>query len=224
MEDEMAMRRALEDGLVREGFRVLVAVDGEAGLHMAIKERPDLLLVDVMMPKLDGFALCREMRRLGMTMPILFLSARSGVDDRVRGLNEGGDDYLVKPFCRAELLARVHALLRRSRSDGEAVVALRLGTALIHFQEQRVVNEGRDIALSRKEFGILHLLAQRRGQVVSRQEFLDLVWGYTAFPTTRTVDRHIVGLRQKFEPSPEAPRFIVTVHGSGYRLENGESL
>ena len=224
VEDETAMRRALHDGLAREGFRILVAVNGEEGLNLAIKERPDLLLIDVMMPRLDGFALCREIRRIGLTMPILFLSARTGVDDRVRGLNDGGDDYLAKPFCRAELLARVHALLRRSRSEGEAVVALRLGTALIHFQEHRAKNNGKAIALSRKEFGMMHLLAQRQGQVVSRQEFLDVVWGYTAFPTTRTVDRHIVGLRQKFEPCPEEPRYILTVHGCGYRLEDGEAL
>ena len=219
IEDEASMRRALEDCLSRHEYRVVVANDGDEGLRRAISEKPDLILLDVMMPKLDGFALCAELRRLGMSLPILFLSAKASVDDRVRGLDHGGDDYLSKPFSQSELLARVRALLRRGKDLDDSLSSLQLGDSEIDFGRRTAKRRGKLVPLSRKEFGMLQLLAQRRGKVVSRQEFLDLVWGYAAYPTTRTVDRHIVGLRQKFEPTPEKPQYIVTAHGVGYRLE-----
>lgn len=218
IEDELAMRQVLCDCLARHGYRVISAVDGDSGLSRVCDEKPDLILLDVMMPKLDGFALCQEIRRLGHQMPILFLSAKASVSDRVKGLDSGGDDYLPKPFSREELLARVRALLRRKQNDLDSFDSVEIGEATIDFVRQCASRNGRAIPLSRKEIGILKLLTERKGAVVCRQEFLDLVWGYAAFPTTRTVDRHIVGLRQKFEAIPETPRFILTVHGVGYRL------
>lgn len=218
IEDEVAMRQVLCDCLARHGYRVISALDGESGLARIVEEKPDLVILDVMMPKLDGFALCEEVRRLGLRMPILFLSAKASVDDRVKGLDSGGDDYLPKPFSRAELLARVRALLRRKQNEDESLDSIEIVMSKIDFIRQCATRNGEAVSLSRKEIGILKLLTQRKGAVVCRQEFLDLVWGYAAFPTTRTVDRHIVGLRQKFEPIPESPRYILTVHGVGYRL------
>ena len=224
IEDEVAMRQVLCDCLARHGYRVISAIDGESGLARVVEEKPDLVILDVMMPKLDGFALCEEIRRLGLRMPILFLSAKASVDDRVKGLDSGGDDYLPKPFSRAELLARVRALLRRKLNEDEALESIEIGEAKIDFIRQCATLRGKAVPMSRKEIGILKLLSQRKGAAVCRQEFLDLVWGYAAFPTTRTVDRHIVGLRQKFEPVPDSPRYILTVHGVGYRLAVDKEL
>lgn len=222
VEDEYAMRRALEDALVAEGHRVLVATDGQAGLEKALAETPDLILLDVMMPRLDGFTVAAELRRLGFTGPILMLTAKGAVHDRVHGLDAGADDYLVKPFSTDELLARVRALLRRNRRTERAVPRLRLGDAEIDFARQTAMRAGTDLHLTAKEFAMLRLLAEAEGEAVSRERFLDVVWGYGAFPTTRTVDNHMAGLRAKLEPVPAEPRFLKTVHGVGYRLESAE--
>ena len=219
VEDEYAMRRALEDVLAAAGYRVLSAADGQAGLERALAERPDLVLLDVMMPKLDGFTLAAELRRVGFAAPILMLTAKGGVDDRVEGLDAGADDYLVKPFSTGELLARVRALLRRAAREGRSVPTLTLGDTTIDFARQTAVRGGRELALTGKEFGMLRLLAEAGGEVVTRERFLDVVWGYGAYPTTRTVDNHMASLRAKLEPNPAEPRYLKTVHGSGYRLE-----
>lgn len=219
VEDERPMRVALADALSAEGYRVLSAEDGEAGLRRALEEQPDLLLLDVMMPKLDGFAVCAELRRLKFTPPILFLTAKGMVRDRVEGLDAGADDYLVKPFSTQELLARVRAILRRSRRDAASPAELVLGPVRIHFVTQAASHSGTPLHLTAREFSMLRLLAEHPGQPVSRERFLDLVWGYTAFPTTRTVDNHIASLRAKIEEDPAQPRFIQTVHGIGYRLQ-----
>jgi DNA-binding response OmpR family regulator len=220
IEDELPMRRALEDALSAEGYRVLSAADGEAGLQRALDEKPDLLLLDVMMPKLDGFELCAELRRLGIHSPVLMLTAKGSLDDRVRGLDTGADDYLVKPFGLEELLARVRALLRRTGRQTAGVAELSLGDVRIDFARQQARRGTEEIHLSPKEFAMLRLLADAAGKVVSRERFLDVVWGVSAFPTTRTVDTHIATLRSKIEPSPDKPKYIHTVHGAGYRLEN----
>lgn len=220
IEDELPMRRALEDALSAEGHRVLSAADGEAGLQRALDEKPDLLLLDVMMPKLDGFGLCAELRRLGVHSPVLMLTAKGSLDDRVRGLDTGADDYLVKPFGLEELLARVRALLRRTGRQTTGVAELSLGDVRIDFARQQARRGAEEIHMSPKEFAMLRLLADAAGKVVSRERFLDVVWGVSAFPTTRTVDTHIATLRSKIEPSPDKPKYIHTVHGAGYRLEN----
>ena len=222
VEDELAMRTALIDVLEGEGYRVFAAVDGEAGLARALKEKPDLVLLDVMMPRLDGFAVCAELRRLGHTEPILMLTAKGQVEDRVTGLDAGADDYLVKPFSTDELLARVRALLRRFQRQEKGVREVVLGEVRVDLARQRAWRGAEELHLTAKELAMLRLLADAEGEPVTRERFLDVVWGYGAFPTTRTVDNHIASLRSKVEPDPEQPRWIKTVHGVGYRLEPGE--
>ncbi len=222
IEDELPMRRGLEDCLAAEGYRIISAADGDAGLRRALEEQPDLVLLDIMMPKLDGFAVAAELRRLGRAMPILMLTAKGQVEDRVTGLDAGADDYLVKPFSIEELLARVRALLRRTRQDGHAATRLTLGEVTVDFARQTAMRGGRELHLTAKEFAMLRLMAETPGEPVSRERFLDLVWGYAAFPTTRTVDNHLGSLRRKLEPDPENPRWLKTVHGVGYKLEVAE--
>jgi len=219
VEDELPMRTALTDVLHGEGYRVLTAADGGSGLARAIKEKPDLILLDVMMPKLDGFGVCAELRRLANPVPILILTAKGQVDDRITGLDAGADDYLVKPFSTDELLARVRALLRRVRRQGLALARFQLGDVEVDLARQTAVRRNKPVQLTAKEFGMLRLLTENLGTPVSRERFLDVVWGYTAFPTTRTVDNHIASLRSKLEKDPEHPQWIKTVHGVGYRLE-----
>jgi len=219
VEDELPMRTALYDVLSGNGYRVLVASDGAAGLEKAVNEQPDLILLDVMMPRLDGFALCAELRRLLKPTPVLMLTAKGRVEDRVHGLDSGADDYLVKPFSREEFLARVRALLRRSQRKTRELQQLELGDVRIDFVGQRAWRGNEELHLTSKEFGVLHLLTAAAGEVVSRERFLDVVWGYASFPTTRTVDKHIVSLRSKIEPDPASPRWIHTVHGIGYRFQ-----
>lgn len=219
IEDETPMRTALADLLAGEGYRPLSAADGEAGLERALAEKPDLILLDVMLPKLDGFAVCAELRRLAQHMPVLMLTAKGQIEDRVTGLDAGADDYLVKPFSTEELLARVRALLRRRQRQAKSPVKLKLGDAEIDLARQTALRGRKAIHLTAKEFAMLRLLAEAEGEPVTRERFLDLVWGYTAFPTTRTVDNHIASLRAKLEKNPDEPRWLKTVHGVGYRLE-----
>jgi DNA-binding response OmpR family regulator len=223
IEDEPAMRRALQDCLAAEGYRVLTAADGESGLQRALDEQPDLILLDIMMPKLDGFAVAAELRRLGRTTPILMLTAKGQIEDRVTGLDAGADDYLVKPFSIEELLARVRALLRRTQREGHAATRLTLGETTVDFARQTATRADRELRLTAKEFAMLRLMAETPGEPVSRERFLDLVWGYGAFPTTRTVDNHLASLRRKLEPDPEKPHWLKTVHGVGYKLEMPKS-
>jgi DNA-binding response OmpR family regulator len=219
IEDELPMRTALHDVLVGEDYRVLTASDGEAGLRRALAENPDLILLDIMMPKLDGFAICAELRRLSNSVPILMLTAKGQVEDRVTGLDAGADDYLVKPFSTEELLARVRALLRRMQRNTNTPTTLTFGDARIDLIKQTAFKGKKLLHLTAKEFAMLRLMAESAGEPISRERFLDIVWDYTAFPTTRTVDNHIASLRSKIEKDPEKPRWIQTVHGVGYRLE-----
>jgi len=218
VEDEYVMRKALSTALAAEGYRVLTAKDGEAGLDNAIAEKPDLILLDIMMPRLDGLAVCRELRRLGHKIPILMLTAKGQVEDRVHGLDAGADDYLVKPFSTNELLARVRALLRRVQRKESGPAELVFGEVRIDLVRQEAWKGNQEIHLTRKEFAMLRQLSEASGKPVSRDQFLDVVWGYTAFPTTRAVDNHIANLRAKIELDPQQPHWIETVHAVGYRL------
>ncbi len=220
VEDEHAMRVVLRDILESEGYRAQTAADGAAGLELAVTEKPDLILLDVMMPKLDGYAVCAELRRLAIRTPVLMVTAKGQIPDRVTGLDSGADDYLVKPFSTEELLARVRALLRRSQSLRRVPRAITMGDMRIDLVKLTAHKGNEPLHLAAKEFAMLRLLAEAEGEPVSRQRFLDLVWGATAFPTTRTVDNQMVGLRAKVEDDAKNPRWIVTVHGVGYRLEN----
>ena len=217
-EDEFAMRNVLSDLLESQGHRVILASDGEEALVKAAAEKPDLILLDVMMPKLDGFSACAQLRKIGTRTPILMLTARGQVGDRVEGLDAGADDYLAKPFSRAELLARVRALLRRGEARNQAPDMLSLGNTKIDFIQMKAKRGRRDLHMSPKEFAMLRMLAEASGGVVTRDEFLDAVWGYGSFPTTRTVDNHIAKLRAKIEPDPSDPQFIKTIFGAGYQL------
>jgi DNA-binding response OmpR family regulator len=219
VEDELPMRAALQCCLEARGYRVILAEDGDTGFKRALSEAPDLILLDIMMPQLDGFSLCAELRRLNLSVPILMLTAKGQIEDRVAGLDAGADDYLVKPFSTDELLARVRALLRRAQRTGRSLDQLQLGDVSIDLLRQTARKGKRPVHLTAKEFAMLRLLAEADGEPISRERFLDLVWGYAAFPTTRTVDNHIANLRAKLEPDPENPRWIKTVHGVGYRLE-----
>ena len=218
IEDELPMRTALCETLKAEGYKVRAAADGATGLERALSEEHDLILLDVMMPKLDGYALCRELRRKGRKTPVLMLTAKGMVDDRVDGLDAGADDYLVKPFAMRELLARVRALLRRAERGDAAPDQLVLGKTVIDFVRQTALQEGRSIELSMREFAMLRLMASRPGEAISRETFLDEVWEYNASPTTRTVDNFIASLRSQLEPEPESPCYILTARGAGYRL------
>ena len=219
VEDELPMRTALVDLLQAQGYRVAAADNGARGLERALDDPPDLLLLDVMMPRLDGYSLCRAVRQRTPGLPILLLTAKGSVDDRVTGLDAGADDYLVKPFSSRELLARVRALLRRAERRAASAEVLVFGEVTVDFVQHVCRRAGRKIELTAKEFGILKLLAERPGEPVTREQFLEVVWGYNAFPTTRTVDNQLLSLRAKLETDPAHPRHLLTVHGVGYRLE-----
>ncbi len=219
IEDEAPMRTALVESLAAEGYRVRSAVDGVAGLEVACTEPFDLILLDVMMPRLDGFAVCRELRKRGRDMPVLMLTAKGQVDDRVEGLDCGADDYLMKPLSLKELLARIRALLRRHEREVAVPDLLQIGIATIDFRRGILTRAGHEHPLSDKETGILRLLAAHPGEAVSREKFLDVVWGYHSYPSTRTIDNFITTLRGKLEMDPTNPRHLVTVRGIGYRLD-----
>ncbi len=224
VEDELPMRVALSDCLLSEGYRVLEACDGQAAIETALKEQPSIILLDVMLPKVDGFSVCRELRRLGYRNPILFLSARGLVNERVAGLDAGADDYIAKPFSSDELLARVRARLRRSMTEdsdhGIAKVDIH-GVSLDFTSLEARSPSGVDIHFTRKEWQMMLLLCGSAGEAISRDRFLDLVWGVNAFPSTRTVDNHIASIRAKLKSGSSQPdtECILTVHGLGYRLK-----
>jgi DNA-binding response OmpR family regulator len=219
IEDEAPMRTALVETLAAEGYRVRSAADGVAGLELACTEPFDLVLLDIMMPGLDGFAVCRELRKRGRDMPVLMLTAKGQVDDRVDGLDSGADDYLVKPFSLRELLARIRAQLRRKEREEIIGSELVIGASTIDFTKRTLIRGGERFDLSEKEIGMLRLLAAEAGETVSREKFLDVVWSYHAYPSTRTVDNFIAALRAKLEDDPANPAHLVTVRGVGYRLD-----
>jgi two-component system alkaline phosphatase synthesis response regulator PhoP len=221
VEDEEHLAEVIADNLSLEGFEVEVIGDGNQALARIQAAPPALVLLDVMLPGLDGFSICERLRAAQIDVPILFLTARSGPDDRVRGLELGGDDFLGKPFDLRELMLRVRAILKRTQwfaSPSKAGETLALGPARVDFKRYSASIDGRDVVLSQKETMILRCLAEKPGEVVSRAEILDRVWGYDAFPTERTIDNFIVRLRRVFEPDPQSPRYIHTVRGTGYRL------
>ncbi len=218
VEDEPAILRGLADNLKFESHEVLTAADGEAGYRLIKEKNPELIVLDLMLPKLSGYEVCRKVRDEGITTPILMLTARGEEMDRVLGLDLGADDYVTKPFAVRELMARVRALLRRSQPPKELVYEVRFEDVVVDFRRYEARKSGEVLEMSRKEFGILRLLASRAGEVVTREELLNEVWGYESFPSTRTVDNHIALLRSKLEGNPAQPQHLKTMHGVGYKF------
>ena len=217
IEDDPAISRGLADNLRFESHDVLTAGDGEEGYRLIRERAPDLVVLDVMLPKLGGYELCRKIRAEGSAVPILMLTARSDETDRVLGLDLGADDYVTKPFSIREVLARVRALLRRAHPPRPEIPELRRGDVVVDFKRYEATKRGTRFEMTRKEFGLLRLLASRAGEVLTRDELLDEVWGYETTPTTRTVDNHIASLRAKLEDDPAHPQHLITMHGVGYK-------
>ena len=217
VEDDPAILRGLADTLRREAYEVLTAADGESGYRLVREKHPDLLILDLMLPKLSGYEICRQMRAEGLRTPILILTARGDEGDRVLGLDLGADDYVSKPFSLRELLARVRALLRRVKDAGNLLNELRVNDVSIDFRSYEAHKGGRPLEMTRREFQVLRMLASHSGKVISRSELLDQVWGLEVYPTTRTVDNHIASLRAKLEINPAEPLHILTVRGVGYK-------
>jgi len=218
VEDDLAILRGLSDNLKLKQYEVLTATDGETGCRLALEKKPDLLLLDVMLPNMTGFDMCRELRAQGFTAPILLLTARGEESDRVRGLDLGADDYITKPFSIRELLARVRAHLRRAEISEILPEDLKFDDVIVDFNKFEASKSGRPLDMTAKEFGVLRLLAARAGGAVTRDDLLNDVWGYENYPTSRTVDTHIAMLRAKLEENPAEPRRLITVHGVGYKL------
>ncbi len=220
IEDDGDLAQLISYNLSREGYRAVIARDGAAGLKLLRSERPDLVVLDIMLPDIDGLELCRAIRREPATsaLPIIFLTARAEEIDRVIGLELGADDYVTKPFSPRELLARVKAVLRRSRAAHLASSVIVCGPLHIDLDKREVTRDGRKLDLSALEFNLLYFLASNRERVFSRDELLDRVWGRERFVTPRSVDVYIRRLREKIEPDAESPRFIITVRGFGYKF------
>lgn len=219
VEDEPGLQLALTDRLAAEGFRVETAGDGNAAIQRATTEPFDVIVLDVMLPGRDGFDVAKTVRQQGVQTPILMLTARTQVVDRVVGLKLGADDYLTKPFEMMELLARIEALLRRApKTSGASLERFQFGNVLIDVRKAEVTRDGALVELSAKEFHLLRYFVEHRGATLSREELLTEVWGYQATPSTRTVDVHVAWLRQKLEPNPRVPHYILTVHGLGYKF------
>jgi two-component system, OmpR family, alkaline phosphatase synthesis response regulator PhoP len=218
VEDDPGLRLTLTHRLDSEGYKVETAADGEAGLAQATDGGFDLVILDVMLPRKSGFDVCRDLRQRGVATPVLMLTARHQVVDRVVGLKLGADDYLAKPFEMAELLARVEARLRRRNPGALPTAVHRFGSVSVDFRKAEVTRDGQALDLSAKEFQLLKYFIAHRGATLSRNELLDEVWGYDAMPTTRTVDVHVAWLRRKLEEEPKHPRLILTIHGLGYKF------
>jgi DNA-binding response OmpR family regulator len=218
VEDEAAILQGLRDNLEFEGYEVFTALDGVTGLEQIRKHDPHLIVLDLMLPRLSGYELCRKLRAEGVNTPILMLTARGEEADRVLGLDLGADDYVTKPFSVRELMARVRALLRRTAIGSGLPNDLEFEDVRVDFARYEATRGGRRVELTRKEFGLLRLLAAKEGAVVTRDELLEKVWGYDAMPTTRTVDNHLAALRAKLERDAAEPQHLITVHGVGYKL------
>jgi two-component system alkaline phosphatase synthesis response regulator PhoP len=222
VEDEPGLVMTLTDRLMAEGYEVENATDAPSGLEMAANGAFDAILLDVMLPGGNGMDVCRTLRQRGLQTPILMLTAKGQVVDKVVGLKLGADDYLVKPFDMSELLARVEALLRRSTATANGAAATaesyRFGDVAVDFRKAEVTKAGQALDLSAREFKLLKYFVEHRGAALTRDELLNEVWGYNAMPSTRTVDVHVAWLRQKLEDNPRHPQFILTVHGLGYKF------
>jgi DNA-binding response OmpR family regulator len=218
VEDEPNMVSGLRDNCEFEGYEVITAADGVAGLERALNDSPDLVILDVMMPRMSGLDVCKQLKSKRPSVPIIMLTARGQEVDKVVGLELGADDYVTKPFSIRELLARVKAVLRRAQPVPKDKERYSFGDIEVDLRACQVMRKGKQLDMSSKEFELLKYFLCHSGEAISRDRLLEAVWGYDRFPTTRTVDAHIVRLRQKLEPKPDEPHFFLTVHGTGYKF------
>ena len=221
VEDEPALLRGLKDTFESHGFEVLVAQEGETGVRLATMANPAIILLDIMLPRVNGYEICRVVRQHGFNMPIIMLTAKGQEEDIVLGLNVGADDYVTKPFRRGELIARVNAFLRRSRTRPAAKVCF--GDYDLDLAAHKLFRGGAEIELTAKEFKLLSYFAERRGCALTRDDILDAVWGNSVIVTSRSIDRCVATLRAKIEPDPHNPTFIQTVRDIGYRFETPDA-
>jgi DNA-binding response OmpR family regulator len=218
IEDDRAILKALETNLQAEGYQIESATDGPTGLERAQDPSQDLILLDLMLPRLSGEEICQTLRRSGVTTPVLFLTAKGEEDQRVAGFELGADDYVSKPFSMRELLGRIQAILKRAAGQKHLLAHYRFGEVSVDFVKMEVRRKDQSVFLTTRELAILRLMVSNKGVVISRDRLLNEVWGYEAYPTTRTVDNQIVKLRQKLEVDPEDPKHILTVRGTGYKF------
>lgn len=218
IEDDPAILKGLEESLEDEHYNIITTSDGKVGYELAAKENPDLILLDLMLPTMNGQEVCRKLREDGVTIPILMLTSKREETDKILGLELGADDYITKPFNLRELHARIKANLRRSEFDHQEISIFSFADFEIDFKKQKSHKNGAPIQFSTKEYEILHFFVEHNDEIVSRDMLLDEVWGYDVFPTTRTVDNYILNLRKKIEEDPTHPKHILTIHKSGYRF------
>ncbi|HEG44222.1 MAG TPA: response regulator transcription factor [Phycisphaerales bacterium] len=222
IEDDPTMLRGLKDNFAYAGFNVLTAADGEAGLTAALDESPDLIILDIMLPEINGYEICRIVRDKGIDIPIIMLTAKGEEADIVLGLNLGADDYVTKPFSIKELLARSNAFLRRKRTEDDTTYTF--GPFALNISNNTFTRDGEDVILTPREFKLLACLCRNHGRVLTRDHLLDAVWGYGCFVTDRTVDRFMSTLRSKIQPNPEDMQFIRTIRNIGYRFTTETTL
>lgn len=217
VEDEPALLRGLKDTFVAKGCEVLTATDGQSGLDLAMQQSPDLILLDIMLPRVNGYEICRALRQQGLEMPIVMLTAKGQEEDIILGLNLGADDYVTKPFRIRELVARANAFLRRSKLQKASLVTF--GDFELNLTARKLFRKGKEVELTAKEFGLLTYFATRPGRALARNDVLDGVWGHSVIVTPRSIDRCVATLRAKIEPDPHNPTFIQTIRDIGYRFE-----
>jgi DNA-binding response OmpR family regulator len=218
VEDEQDMVTGLKFNLEARDYTVIAAYDGETGYQKALTEKPDLIILDLMLPKLNGYEVCKMLKKKIPDLPIIMLTAKSQEAEIVTGLELGADDYITKPFSVLELLARIRALFRRIKSDSRIQEVHRFGDLEINFKKYYARKKGKSLKLSSREYELLRCFIERQGEIISREELLKQIWGYDSYPDTRTVDAHIAKLRRKIEDKPDEPKLIVTIHGVGYKF------
>lgn len=218
IEDDKSILTGLKDNLESEGYKVIFEMDGEKGLQTALKQKPDLILLDVMLPSKNGFDVCRELRQTNFNTPIIMLTAKIEEADKVLGLELGADDYVTKPFSIRELIARIKSILRRRTSIEDRFAEYTFDDIKLNFKNMDAEKAGKRIDLSLKEFEIMKYFIEHENEVISRNKLLDEVWGYTVFPTTRTVDNYIMMIRKKIETNHSNPKHILTLHSAGYKF------
>jgi len=218
IEDEVNMIEGLRFNLEARDYIVIASQDGETGLKRAVEEQPDLIILDLMLPGINGYEVCKKLKESNPEIPIVMLTAKSQESDIITGLDLGADDYITKPFSILELIARINAMLRRSGTNSTIPDLFQFRNIEINFRKYEAFKDGKTLKMSPREYEILHYLLERKGEVVTRDDLLNQVWGYESFPYTRTIDAHIATLRKKIEERPEEPEMIITIHGKGYKF------